>query len=469
MSENQQGRMPGRRTVMGLGIALFIAVLLVAAGYAGYLIGQSNTSPEVALQATTDLSPTATSITLPVTPDTDLSSQTQIAQDSVAQDPAPSSPTAVPTAAPTLTPDSDAEPVIDAASIDLSTFTEVWDLVEREFDGEMPEEKERLYGAISGSLQALDDEYTRFVRPEIAERLRDDMDGSVSGIGAIVRPHEEGFVEIVRPIDAQPADRAGLKSGDLIVAVDGQSVTGMTFDEVLLLVRGPEGSTVVLTIARQGEDGPLEFSIVRAEFEVPIVETNQVDSEIGPIAYIKLNSFTRTAEEDVAEALSTLLVPEAAGIILDLRDNGGGFLDQAVAVGDLFLPEGVILYERSKNGLNETFRSESGDLGESLPLVVLVNEGSASASEIVAGAIKDNGRGLLVGTTTFGKGSVQHVHTLEDGSELRVTIARWFTPSNQSISDNGIAPDVEIVTPEDLGGADDVQLQRAVDLLVTGE
>jgi carboxyl-terminal processing protease len=154
-----------------------------------------------------------------------------------------------------------------------------------------------------------------------------------------------------------------------------------------------------------------------------------------------------------------------------LRDNGGGFLDQAVRIADLFLPEGVVLYERSSTNsdLDEIFRSENGDPGESLPLAVMVNAGSASASEIVAGAVQDNARGVLIGETTFGKGSVQHVHTLGDGSELRVTIARWFTPDNRSISDEGIAPDIEVATPADLGGDSDMQLQRALQYLTEGE
>jgi carboxyl-terminal processing protease len=326
-----------------------------------------------------------------------------------------------------------------------------------------------MYAAISGSLETLDDDYTRFIRPDIAERIREDMNGSVSGIGAFVQANEEGFIEIVRPIDGQPADLAGLLPGDVIVAVDDEEVEGLDFDEVLLMVRGPEGTKVTLTIVREGEEEPLVFEIIRTLFEVPIVEAEMMGTDEFPIAYVQLSTFTRNAEGALIESLEGLLEQNPNAIILDLRDNGGGFLDQAVGVADVFLPEGVILYERNNDDIDRTFESDNGDLGEDLPLAVLVNAGSASAAEIVAGAIQDRDRGALIGETTFGKGSVQLVHSLSDGSELRVTIARWYTPNNVSIGEEGIAPDIEIPSPLDLGGEDDTQLQRAIEFLMEGE
>ena len=488
MSEpSEQHPSPSKRRALLAGAALLALVLLLAAAvYAGFLLGQSNPAltvagetavPEVAAStpaatstpaaastpaATSEPQPSATAIAVQT------ATQTQIVEKVVPQDMPAVSETAVPSAEPAV-PAGEAQE-FDGDELDLDTFYEVWRLVESEFDGQLPEDKDLLYGAISGSLNALDDTYTRFIRPEIAERLRDDLDGSVSGIGAIVRPSDDGFIEIVRPIDGQPADQAGLLAGDFIIAVDGESVAGLSFDEVLLLVRGPEGTPVTLTIAREDAQDPLEFSLIRAEFEVPIVETQVFEEDAQTMAYVRLSSFTRTAEVELVDALTELLAQNPDGIILDLRDNGGGFLDQAVSVADLFLADGVVLYERSSKGeLDETFRSRSGDLAEDLPLVVLVNAGSASASEIVAGAVQDNGRGILVGEPTFGKGSVQHVHTLSDGSELRVTIARWFTPNNRSISEEGIVPDLEIATPEDLGGDEDEQLQRAIDYLLNGD
>ena len=455
------------------------AVLLFAVAYGGYLIGRSEEAPEPgsegpqlsAVLATPMLiqsSPTAATAVLTETPAPSATVTATVEMVAPPDVPAVSE-TAVP--APPLPVVSTAESEsLQTEDADLTTFNDVWRLVEDEFDGELPGDKDRIYGAISGSLELLGDDYTRFIRPEIAERMRDELDGSVSGIGAIVRPTEDGRVEIVRPIDNQPADRAGLIGGDIIIEIDGQSVGGLNFDEVLLLVRGPAGTTVQLAVMREGVEDPIEYTLVRAEFAVPVVEAELLETDGKAVGYVRLSSFTRSAEEELRAALRTLIDQNPVGLILDLRDNGGGFLDQAVAVADLFLGDGVVLFERSNSDeFNETFRSESGDLAEQLPLVVLVNAGSASASEIVAGAVQDNKRGILVGETTFGKGSVQHVHTLNDGSELRVTIARWYTPNNRSISDNGIEPDLTVITPQDLGGDDDMQLQRAVDFLTSGE
>ncbi|MFN2125501.1 MAG: S41 family peptidase [Candidatus Promineifilaceae bacterium] len=488
MSEFNNPQSPkNRRLFLILAASLILLIILGAAVYGGYLLGQSSSSQISAMQ-TTNPEPSSSAVDLATQASTSVPTAVQVSPTvGITEPPAPTavetatethvvemveppdmpaaSETAVPTAeSPTET---EALPENAADELDLSTFYEVWGLINDEFDGQLPEDKELLYGAIAGSLNSLDDAYTRFIRPEIAERLRDDLDGSVSGIGAIVRPSDDGIIEIVRPLDGQPADLAGLKAGDLIIAVDGQSIAGMSFDEVLLMIRGPQGESVSLTIMREGAQEPLEFDLVRAEFEVPVVETQLFDEETRTIAYLRLSSFTRAADQEVTDALTTLLAQNPDGMILDLRDNGGGFLDQAVAIADRFLPEGIVLYERNNAGsVNETFRSQTGDIAEEIPLVLLVNAGSASASEIVAGAVKDNGRGILIGETTFGKGSVQHVHTLSDGSELRVTIARWFTPNNLSISEEGITPDIEVATPEDLGGEDDTQLQRAIDYLL---
>jgi len=358
------------------------------------------------------------------------------------------------------------------AGADLGTFYQAWDIVAGEYDGALPPAEELLQSAIAGSLEALGDDYTRYVSPDVAERTREDMNGAVEGIGAMVRENDEGLFEIVRPIDGQPADLAGLKAGDVVIEVDGQSALEMSFDEVILLVRGPAGTSVTLTVMREGEPEPLEFTIVRARFEVAVVEYEMLPVEMtggAAIGYIHLTEFGRTAEEKLLEALTAILAQQPAGLVFDLRDNPGGFLDQSVAVADAFLPAGVALFERNLRGLDETFSTGDGDAAESIPLVVLVNAGSASAAEIVAGALQDRGRAVLVGETTFGKGSVQQVHTLSDGGELRVTVARWYTPNNHSIQGEGITPDIIVASPENLGGPDDGQLQRAIDFLLNGE
>jgi carboxyl-terminal processing protease len=354
----------------------------------------------------------------------------------------------------------------------FAIFDEVWGVLGDEYDGDLPNRSEVIYSAIEGSLESLDDEYTRFVRPEVAALSREDASGSVSGIGAWVRENDEGLAEIVAPIEGQPADLAGLLPNDLIVAVDGEMVTNLSFDEVILLVRGPEGTEVTLTIVRPGVEQQLEFSIVRARFEVPVAESTMLGDEGSLIAYVRLIEFNRNAEETLLAELEGLLAQEPVGVILDLRNNPGGFLDQAIAVSDIFLPESVVLYDRSTTqDRDQTYYADDGDIAEQLPLVVLVNSRSASASEIVAGAVQDNGRGILLGETTFGKGSVQGLYRLTDGSELRVTIARWYTPKNISISEEGITPDIVLEMPVsvEFNSDEDIQLQRGVDYLLQGE
>ena len=374
------------------------------------------------------------------------------------------------------TPEPTAEIVISdespLRSADLTTFYEAWDLVAREYDGALPPADELIQSAIAGSLESLGDDYTRYVSPEVAERTRQDMGGAVEGIGAMVEENEDGLFEIVRPIDGQPAELAGLLPGDVLIEVDGQSVLEYSFDEVILMVRGPAGTTVNLSILREGEPEPLQFSIVRARFEVAVVEYEMLSAEMtggAAIGYIRLTEFGATAEEKLLEALAAILAQQPTGLIFDLRDNPGGYLDQSVAVADAFLPAGVALFERNIRGLDQTFTTDDGDAAEAIPLVVLVNAGSASASEIVAGAIQDRGRAVLVGETTFGKGSVQQIHTLADGGELRVTVARWYTPDNHTIQDEGITPDIAVETPADLGGAEDGQLMRAIEYILNGE
>jgi carboxyl-terminal processing protease len=350
---------------------------------------------------------------------------------------------------------------------DLGLLFEVWRLIARNYDGELPTREELLYSAISGSMDTLDDQFTRFIPPEAAERMRQDLQGSFEGIGAFIRMNEEGLLEIVRPMSNQPAARAGILPGDIITHVDGVPVQGMTLDEAIARVRGPEGTIVRLTIVRQEVEQPLDLEIERARIEIAIVESQMLEDNI---AYVRLTSFSSNSSDALQEAVSDLMAQNPGGLIFDLRDNPGGFLDQSVEVADIFLQQGIVLRERNIKGLDEVFNSQDGGTAEEIPMVVLVNAGSASASEIVAGAIQDRGRAPLIGETTFGKGSVQQTHTLSDGSELRVTVARWYTPDDNTIDGEGIVPDIEVLpSPIELGGPDDNQLQRAIEYLQTGQ
>ncbi len=350
---------------------------------------------------------------------------------------------------------------LDETDVDL--LLEVWEIVDEEFDGSLPEQEEVTYSAIRGSLELLEDDYTRFINPEMADRLRTQLDGSFEGIGAFVDLNADGYLVIVRPMEDQPADRAGLKADDLVTHVNGESVLGMTLEEITAEIKGPEGTEVRLTIERESVDEPFDVTVERQRIVIPIVSGEMLEENV---AYVRLTGFSANAAEQLQLELEALLEQEPRGLILDLRDNPGGFLSQSIQVADLFLGDGIVTYERDSRDLEEIFESEDGDLAEEIALVVLVNAGSASASEIVAGAIQDRDRGILVGETTFGKGSVQQSHTLSDGSELRVTIARWYTPDDKSIDSNGIAPDIEVDTPEEFGNENDGQLQRAIEYLL---
>ena len=473
---------PSGRGTSGIILAALAILFGLGMGAAGFLAGRMSTPPPptVAVMAA-DIVPTNTVVPPPTT---------EIVAVVTTPVASPVSPTEVPTDVPTdvLTATPEPIPTVVAPTaeveelappdgspltgVDFATFYEVWDLIATEYDGPLPDMGEMRDAIIAGSLETLDDNYTRYVSPDVAERMREDMQGAVEGIGAFVFENDEGLFEIVRPIDGQPADLAGVKAGDILMEIDGESVLDLSFDEVILMVRGPQGSSVNLKFLREGEEEPVEFTIVRTRFEVPIVESELLPLEMTggeAIGYIRLTEFNSNAEEKLLEALNGLMAQGITGLVFDLRDNPGGYLDQSIAVADAFLPDGVALFERNIRGLDETFRTLDGDLAEEIPLVVLVNSGSASASEIVAGAIQDRNRAVLVGETTFGKGSVQQIHPLSDGSELRVTIARWYTPNNKTIDGEGIAPDIEVETPEDLGGPEDGQLMRAIEYLLTGQ
>jgi carboxyl-terminal processing protease len=431
-------------------VGLTAVAISILTGMAGYAMGLSAGS--------------ANAVTEQVPVEVEVEVTREVFVETEAAPPAPTPP-------PTLLPEveeteNEGLPPITSDTTDFAIFDEVWDQIERDFDGPLPDEDDLLYNAIVGSLEALDDDYTVFLEPDLAARIREDMGGSVSGIGAFVSENDDGFFEITAPIEGQPAMAAGLLPGDIIVAVDGQSVLDLSFDEIILLVRGPSDTEVQLTVRRPGEPEPLEFTIVRATYVVPVVESEMLADEI---AYIRLMEFSGQADVKMREALDELLAQNPQGLILDLRNNPGGYLDQSIMIADLFLPEGVVAHERNRSGLDETFRSDDGDVAETIPLVVLVNGASASASEIVAGAIQDNGRGTIIGETSFGKGSVQMVYNLSDGSELRVTIARWYTPDNRSIGDEGVMPDIEVESPLLIGEEDDPQIERAVDFLRTGQ
>lgn len=348
-------------------------------------------------------------------------------------------------------------------SADLELLIETWTALERNFDGDLPDAETVTNAIISAAVETADDDYTFFSSPEVAQMNRDAMRGDFEGIGAFVDTTDEGFFIIVRPMDGFPADLAGIRSDDIVTHVDGEEITGWSTDEVVNIVRGPRGEPVTLTIVREDVDDPFDITVVRDRIVVPVIRTEMLDNKIG---YVHLTSFNQEANSQTAIAIQDLIDQDMEGLIFDLRDNPGGFLTQSIDVADIFLPDGIVLFERNNKGLDNTFFSKDGGLAETIPLVVLINEGSASASEIVAGAIQDRGRAPIIGTVSFGKGSVQQLIPMSNQSELRVTIAKWYTPNETSLNEGGIVPDIEIETPEDLGGEEDGQLQAAIEYLL---
>ena len=313
-------------------------------------------------------------------------------------------------------------------------------------------------------LESLGDQHTSYMDPVQYSDANADLSGEYEGIGAWVDITGE-YLTIVSPMTGSPAEKAGIKSGDKIIAIDGEDMTGLDGELVRRKVLGPAGTTVRLTIIREGLEEPLDIEVTRARITVPSVESKMLD---GNLAYVKLNTFGDTTTSELRSQLETLLAQNPGGLILDLRNNGGGYLVTAIEVVSEFVGKGVVMYEEYGDGTRQTFEAQPGGLATEIPLVVLINEGTASASEIVAGAVQDYGRGKLVGVTSFGKGSVQTWVPLSDNQgAVRVTVAKWLTPDGRTIHKLGLTPDVVVeMTAEDYDAGRDPQLDKTVEVLL---
>jgi carboxyl-terminal processing protease len=342
----------------------------------------------------------------------------------------------------------------------FGVFWESWDLVEDHFFGQIPSVQDRTYGAIRGALTTLDDPYTIFVEPQPRELERDRMRGSFGGIGVTI--YRDGQEQVVlSPHPDTPAVRAGVREGDVLLQVDDHEITGQTsVDDVRAWLHGEVGTEVTLTISRPPTP-PFELTITREEIQVPSTTWRVLD-QAPDVGYVRIESFTERTGDEVVAALEQLLEAGVSSLILDLRGNAGGLLDPAVATASQFLRDGVVLIEQGRDGVEKSFPVQPGGLATDLPLAVLVDGGTASAAEIVAGALQDTGRAPLIGESTFGKGAVQLIYELSDGSSLHVTSAVWLTPGRHQIEGQGLAPDVE-VAPGD--GPEDEPLARALDIL----
>jgi carboxyl-terminal processing protease len=354
-------------------------------------------------------------------------------------------------------------------SVDLDEFWQVWNLLDEKFVSSTTTDpltsEERVYGAIRGLVDSYGDPYTVFLPPQDASIFEEDISGNFSGVGMEVGIREDA-VTVIAPLPDSPAEAAGILAGDVIARIDGKSTDGMSIDEAVKLIRGPEGSEVTLALFREGDSEFQDVVVTRDTIVIPTIET----SIQGNIFVIKLFSFNALAEAEMQRALREYIESGKSEMILDLRGNPGGFLQSAVGIASYFLPAGkVVVREDFGEGEEERlYRSAGRQLGQFAPkeMVVLVDRGSASASEILAGALKEHRVATLIGSQTFGKGSVQELVSLDDESSLKVTIARWLTPEGTSISDGGLSPDIEVErTPQQFLDGEDPQFDAALEFL----
>lgn len=360
------------------------------------------------------------------------------------------------------------EPQVETAA-DFSAFWKAWNILNKEsiYKDEISDQ-DRVWGAISGLASSFGDPYTVFFPPEENKQFKEEIKGSFDGIGAEIGI-KDNVLTIIAPLKGTPAYNAGVKAGDKILKIDDTMTDNMTTDKALELIRGPKGTNVTLTVLRPGENNTRQFVITRDKIQVPTIETESRDDGIF---VIKFYSFSENSVSLFKDALIEFIKTKSNKLIIDLRSNPGGYLDAAVNIGSWFIDEGDVILKESSGDISDKdtkiYRSHGPRLfNDNLKLVVLVDGGSASASEILAGALKEHGIATLVGTKTYGKGSVQELLKITDDTSLKVTIANWYTPNGVSISLHGLTPDIVVnFTENDLKNKRDVQMEKAVEILL---
>ena len=341
----------------------------------------------------------------------------------------------------------------------LDIVEQAWNIIFQDYvDKDKLDAGTLSQGAIKGMVEALDDPYTSYLDAETYQLSLKSLEGKFEGIGAYVSV-KDGQLIIIAPIADSPADRAGIRAGDIILEIDGKSTSGMSLAEAVLSIQGPKGTTVTLSILHQGETEPEVIEIVRAEIELPSVHFEMRED----IAYIDITHFSERTDEELSLAIESIAQQAATGIILDLRSNPGGLLETVIDVTGFFLREGVVVDVVDNEGKHTASSVKPSEIATDLPLVVLVDGYSASGSEVLAGALQDHGRATIAGTRTYGKGSVNILHQLKDGSGLYITTARWLTPDGRPIEGEGLYPDHEL----ELEGED--AIQWAIDFLKSHE
>lgn len=348
------------------------------------------------------------------------------------------------------------------SDLDFSLLWQVWQIVKSSYVEQPVEDKTLFYGAVSGIAESVGDPYTHWFSPEEAASFNQDLSGEFEGIGAEIGMKEEQIV-VIAPLTNSPAATAGLQPNDMIIKIDETETVNLSLDEAVKLIRGPKDTIVTLTIYRTGDADVTEVPVTRAKIEysgVSYVEQTVSDHTIG---IITMSQFNQNTAAELIQTAQKILLSKPAGLVLDLRNNPGGLLDDSILIASQFINDGVIVTEKYSNGsVKEHPSSGNGLLVDQPPLVVLINPGSASASEIVAGALQDHRRATIIGEDSFGKGSVQNYQSLPDGSSLKVTVARWFTPNGHSIDKQGIKPDILVErTVEQYRAGEDPQLEKA--------
>ncbi|MFA4836798.1 MAG: S41 family peptidase [Dehalococcoidia bacterium] len=352
-----------------------------------------------------------------------------------------------------------------AKGIDL--VDEAWKAIDEDFVNSSSLQDDQLAeGAIRGLVESLNNPYSAYFNAEQYQSWKTKLAGEFSGIGATIAI-KDGQLTVIAPIAGSPAEKADIRPGDKILEVDGKPTAKMSLQEAMLEIRGEKGTRVKLLVLHLDQDTPIEIEITRDDIELKSVEWKMLP---GNIAHIKITSFSDLTDSEFASALKDIGSQNAAGIVLDLRDNPGGIVNTAVDVVDQFIQKGIVLYALDNRGKRTDWSAKDGGLAKDIPLAVLVNGNSASASEVVSGALQDYNRGPIIGVKTFGKGSVNHIRPLSNGGALYITYALWYTPNGRQIEGKGIIPDIIVeMTPEDTQNNRDPQLERAIEYLQHGK
>jgi len=368
-----------------------------------------------------------------------------------------------PSGGPTVSGDQQNATPADVQTL-FKPFWEAWTIIHQQYVDQPVDDVKLMEGAINGMMQSLGDKHSTYMDPQTYKDANSELAGSYEGIGAYVDTTTD-FLTVISPIPGSPAEKVGLQPGDKIVKIDGNDMTGINAELVRRKVIGPAGSTVVLSVARKDVSDLLDFSIKREKIVIKSATGKMLDNNI---AYVQVNTFGENTTKELKATLTDLMAQNPQGLILDLRNNGGGFLQTAVEVVSQFAPKGVVLYEKYGDGKQNQYDVIPGGLATNIPMVVLINEGSASASEITAGALEDYGRAKLIGVVSYGKGSVQNwVPLSNDQGAVRVTIAKWYTPNDRTIEGKGLTPDVYVtMTLDDFKAGRDPQLDAATATLL---